>query len=147
MPAAIRVSLSRPARREHLAELVTFAVDAARAVGADDGVRHAVRLAVEEVCLNVMVHGYAGDGAGPLQVEVGRDGDDLVLRIADEARAFDPATLPPPRLDAAAEERRPGGLGWHLVRELMDEVRHEARRPSGNLVTLRKRLGTSATSS
>jgi two-component system cell cycle response regulator DivK len=130
------------AKREHLPELVGFAVNAARAAGAGDEALHAVRLAVEEVCLNVMTHGYAGGGTGgPLRVAVERRDDALVVQISDEAPPFDPARVPRPRLDASVEERELGGLGWHLVRSVMDDVRHEPAHPVGNVVTLIKRLG------
>jgi two-component system cell cycle response regulator DivK len=135
-------ALTRPAVREHLAELVAFAVEAARAVGAGDETRHAVRLAVEEACLNVMTHGYAGRPAGPVSVAVERRDDTLLVRIADEAPLFDPARAPRPRLDAPLEERGPGGLGWYLARDVMDEVRHEPAHPVGNVVTMIKRLGS-----
>lgn len=132
-------TLIRPAKIEHLMELVAFAVEAARAAGAGEEAAHAVHLAVEEVCLNVMTHGYRG-AAGPVRVAVERREDALEIHIADEAPLFDPAHAPRPRLDVPLEERQPGGLGWHLVREVMDEVRHEPAHPVGNVVTLVKRL-------
>ena len=134
-------ALERPGTREHLAELVAFVLDRARAAGAPVETLHLVRLAVEEVCLNVMIHGYARGPAGPLRVAVERRCDTLLIVVADEAPPFDPATAPPPRLDASLDERTPGGLGWHLVRSVMDEVRYERAGPVGNVVTLVKRLG------
>lgn len=137
-PAAV---LSRPGTREHLDELVRFAMSAAAGAGADDEAVHAVRLAVEEVCLNVIVHGYKDDARGFVRVAIERDGDVLLVRVADEAPPFDPAHAPRPKLDVPLEEREPGGLGWHLVRAVTDEVRHEPAHPVGNVVTLVKRLG------
>jgi anti-sigma regulatory factor (Ser/Thr protein kinase) len=49
--------------------------------------------------------------------------------------------VPAPDLAAGWEERDAGGLGWHLVRRLMDEVRHEAPPDGGNRLTLIKHLG------
>lgn len=134
-------SLTRPATLKHLGALVAFAVEAARAAGANDAAAQALRLAVEEVCLNVMTHGYRGGEAGPVRIAVERRGDALEVRIADEAPPFDPALAPRPRLEVPLEAREPGGLGWHLVRAMVDEVRHEPARPKGNVVTLVKRLG------
>jgi two-component system cell cycle response regulator DivK len=138
---AAPAALVRPAAQEHLAELVAFVLDRARAAGTPAETLHAVRLAVEEVCLNVMLHGYAHGSAGPLRVAVERRDDALLVVVADEAPPFDPATAPKPCLDAPLEERAPGGLGWHLVRSVMDEVRYERADPVGNVVTLVKRLG------
>lgn len=134
-------TLTRPGSREYLRELVGFAVDGGRAAGASEAVLEDVRLAVEEVCLNVMTHGYGGGAAGPITVAVERQGDRLVVRISDTAPLFDPAKAPEPVLGADLAVRRPGGLGWHLVRRTMDEVRHEPRQPAGNEVSLIKHLG------
>ena len=134
--------LTRPATLEHLGELVAFAVAFAQAEGAGHEVQQAVRLAVEEVCLNVMTHGYTGGACGPVRVAVERRDDALVVRVADEAPLFDPALVPRPRLDVPLEERASGGLGWHLVRSMMDQVSHEPAGPVGNVVTLVKRLRT-----
>ena len=45
------------------------------------------------------------------------------------------------RIAAAAEERREGGLGWHLIRQTMSEVRH---RPRQHARAARHRRGASA---
>lgn len=99
----------------------------------------AVRLAAEEVFTNILEHGYRGS-AGPVTVSIDCDAGRLRLVLLDEAAAFAPATAPAPDLDAALDDREPGGLGWHLVRQLMDEVTHAPRQPRGNIYTLTKRL-------
>jgi serine/threonine-protein kinase RsbW len=35
--------------------------------------------------------------------------------------------VPAPRLDAPVEERKPGGLGLHLVKSVVDRVTYEYR--------------------
>ncbi len=136
-PAA---ACERPARLEHLAALVEHAVARCRSHGGSEGACADVRLAVEEVCVNIMSHGYGAGEAGPIRVAVTEHRRALVITIADEAPAFDPAAAPPPDLTSNWQDRREGGLGWHLVRSVMDEVRHAARQPRGNVVTLIKSL-------
>ena len=61
----------------------------------------------------------------------------LVLR--DDAPPFDPLSLAAPDLAAGLDERSMGGLGIHLVRELVDEVSY--RRVDGrNELTLSKHI-------
>ena len=68
-----------------------------------------------------------------------RDGEELVLEISDDGKPFDPTQAPPPKLNAALEERRIGGLGVYLVRTMMDEIAY--RRSDGrNHLVMRKRL-------
>jgi serine/threonine-protein kinase RsbW len=100
----------------------------------------ALSLAADEVCTNIVRHGYAARGAGPITLAVGADAGALRLTIVDAAPAFDPAAAPPPDVAAPWEERPEGGLGWFLVRRVVDEVRYE-RRGAANVVTLVKHAG------
>jgi serine/threonine-protein kinase RsbW len=133
----------RPARMEHLPDLVEFAAQGVREAGAgvDAATLHDIRLAVSEVCANVVEHGYAGGAGGPISIETAVTAERLVVRIEDDAPVFDPSTLPPPDTGSDWERRQPGRVGWHLVYSVMDEVRHESRGERGNVVILAKRLG------
>jgi serine/threonine-protein kinase RsbW len=127
---------------EHLPELVEFAAQGARDAGAggDAAALHDIRLAVSEVCANVVEHGYPG-GGGWISVETTATAEHFVVRIEDDAPVFDPSTLPPPDTGSGWERRGPGKVGWHLVYGVMDEVRHEARGECGNVVILARRIG------
>ena len=97
----------------------------------------AIRLAVEEAFTNIYKHGYAG-GEGPVAVHVDVAPRQVVATLADEAPAFDPANAPIPDLDSGWSERRTGGLGCHLLRQMMDEVKYARRGERGNVLTLVK---------
>ena len=132
------------ARRERLAELLAFVQRACERAALDPEVAFDVRLATEEVVTNVIEHGYAGeDPPGPVAVRFRRDPGQVVVTVDDLARPFDPATIRPADPTAPLEARRIGGLGWHFVTRVMDEVRHEHRHPRGNRLTLVKRLPSS----
>ncbi|HEV7993250.1 MAG TPA: ATP-binding protein [Gemmatimonadaceae bacterium] len=130
----------RDARREHLAELLAFIDGACARAGLDPDIRFDVRLATEEVVTNVIEHGYAGMPTGPVTVRFQCEPARVIVTVDDLARPFDPALVPRPDTAAPIEQRRSGGLGWHLVHQIMDEVRHEPRTPMGNRLTLVKRL-------
>jgi serine/threonine-protein kinase RsbW len=128
------------ARPEHLAELLAFVDRACARAGLDRDVAFDVRLAAKEVVTNVIEHGYAGMPPGPITVRFRREPSRVIVTVDDLARPFDPALAPRPDVAAPIEQRRSGGLGWHLVHQVMDEVRHEPRTPQGNRLTLVKRL-------
>lgn len=96
----------------------------------------AIRLAVEEAFTNIYKHGYAG-GDGPVAVHVDIAPRQIVATLVDEAPAFDPADAAAPDLDSPWDKRRTGGLGCHLLRQMMDEVKY-ARRERDNVLTLVK---------
>ncbi|OOY52425.1 ATP-binding SpoIIE family protein phosphatase [Solemya velum gill symbiont] len=95
-------------------------------------------LAVGEAVMNVVQHGFDEGGAeGRITLEVCKERDGLLFRLMDNAPSMDPAEVTPRDLD----DIRPGGLGTHFIRELMDSV--EFMPPpagSGNLLEMRKRI-------
>ena len=128
-----------PASSVALGRVMAFIAETSRELGLDAGTAHAVRLAVEEVFTNICAHGHRDTEPGPVEVEVMTSPEGVVVTVSDRAAVFDPSTAPTPDLDADWQDRPLGGLGWHLVRQVMDEVEHRARPGGGNVVTLVKR--------
>lgn len=84
-------------------------------------------LAVEEIVSNVIKYGFeAGDEReDAIDIALSLDGDSLAIRVADRGRPFDPlADAPEPDIDADVEDRPIGGLGVHIVKTVMAEVRY-----------------------
>jgi serine/threonine-protein kinase RsbW len=132
-----RVARIQDARLEDLPALAALVEESCRS--ADAETLFALKLAVEEVFTNIVTHGYRGQ-PGPVTVTVARDAGGIAVTLEDQAPSFDPALAPVPDLESDWEDRPLGGLGWHLVRQLVDEVRHRPRETGGNEVTLIKRL-------
>lgn len=108
--------------------------------GISDSDAFDLRLAIEEVCTNVMMHGYTQQRPGPLEVSLCADDEAVTVVISDRAEPFDPEAAPMPDLEAPPEQRQVGGLGWHLVRRIVDQVVYRYDVTDGNTVTLIKRL-------
>jgi len=58
--------------------------------------------------------------------------------VTDSAPAFDPLSLPDPELDGDIEDRKIGGLGIYLVRQVMDTISYRYENGK-NILTLEKR--------
>lgn len=94
-----------------------------------------VALAVDEALCNVMRHGYKRRTDQPIWVKVwpldagwaeaveGAEAAAIRIVIEDQAEQVDPAVIRSRNLD----EIRPGGLGVHIIKEVMDEARYEKR--------------------
>ena len=52
---------------------------------------------MDEAVTNIIMHGYRG-AEKPIEIDMAREGDDLVVRIYDEAPLYDPTAEPPPDL-------------------------------------------------
>lgn len=127
------------ARVERLPALLRHVEQTCERGGVDPETREALRLAVEEVCVNVIKHGYSGRTPGPIRLACAVLPDEVRVTVTDEAPPFDPARVQRPDLESAWEERPVGGLGWHLVRQVTDEVHHEVTAQGGNRLVLVKR--------
>lgn len=128
------------ARPKDIGDLLDFVDAFCRQADISDNDAFDLRLAIEEVCTNVMMHGYTQQRPGPLEVSLCADSDSVVIAVMDRAEPFDPEHAPRPDLEASPEQRQVGGLGWHLVRRVVDQIIYRYDVTYGNTVTLVKRL-------
>ena len=98
-----------------------------------------INLALEEIVANVMLYAYPDNKSGQVMVESWRADDKICFSISDSGKPFDPTQQKEADVTLSAEEREIGGLGIHLVRQLMDEIRYE-RKDEKNVLILSKKL-------
>ena len=82
-------------------------------------------LALEEVFMNVVLHGSPRGTAPRVEVSLLLSESELTMTVEDDGPPFDPLVLPPPDLTAGLAERPVGGQGVHLVRQMMDAVSYQ----------------------
>lgn len=129
------VSLTFCSKPDRLKLLRCVVRDAADLVGLDDESTDAVVLAVNEACMNVIQHGYAMRPDGRIDITIVQEGDAMVFLLRDYAKPVDIAEVCSRNLD----DIRPGGLGVHLIKTLMDESTFlELPRGDGNLLQMKK---------
>ena len=96
-------------------------------------------LALEEIFVNIVVHG-TGPGSTPLvEVSLSWAAPSVVMTVEDDGPPFDPLSVPPPDVTAGLADRRVGGLGVFLVRKTMDTVSY-TRSAGRNQLRIAKRL-------
>jgi glutamate/tyrosine decarboxylase-like PLP-dependent enzyme/anti-sigma regulatory factor (Ser/Thr protein kinase) len=134
----ISTPLRIPADLERLAEIRRFVKERAMTLGVDPDLLPDLLLAVDEAATNSIVHGYKGR-EGFVEIEVGREGDALLVRLRDEAAPFDPTSVPPLDVTLPPEQRVLEGVGIYLIRQAMDEMTHRITLQRGNELTLVKR--------
>jgi hypothetical protein len=64
--------------------------------------------------------------------------------LACQSRPFDPEDAQPADVEAGWEERRIGGLGWHLVKRAVDDLSYATDADGSNRLVLVKHLGAAA---
>lgn len=109
----------------------------AHALPAD--VRRSLNVALDELLANALSHGRTGRDPCSMTVEVQLDQERVTVILTDDGAPFDPFGRDAPDTTLSVEERAIGGLGIHLVGQLMDQVSYQ-RREGNNVVVLVKQL-------
>jgi anti-anti-sigma factor len=95
-------------------------------------------MAADEWCTNIVEHGFSRlNRLGRIEVVCAHRGSEFVIVIDDDAPHFDPTKLRDVDPATPLEDREPGGLGWMLIRKVMDEVTYQYR-DSRNFLTMIK---------
>ena len=98
-----------------------------------------INLAIEEAVVNVIDYAYPSGVQGDIRLCAIANKDTLTFVISDDGKPFDPTTRAEVDITLSAEERNIGGLGIHLVRNIMDTVSYE-RKDNQNVLTLIKQV-------
>jgi len=106
-----------PAIPERLCLMRVLVKRAAEEVGCSEDLVDNLVIAVNEACMNVITHAYKGQEAGEIVLEIHNNGSQIIFRLTDSAEPIDLDKVEPRDL----EDVRPGGLGVHFIREIMDD--------------------------
>jgi anti-sigma regulatory factor (Ser/Thr protein kinase) len=132
-------TLNVDARVESLAAVRAFVERACKLAGVDAASCFDLKLAVDEACANIIAHGYQGRTGGSIRIACASDEGSVRVTIVDRGRSFAPAELPEADVTSDWKQRPLGGLGWHLIRQSVDEIDYEPDPAGGNRLTLVKR--------
>ena len=93
-----------------------------------------ILLAVDEALTNIIRHSYQGT-PGKMTVDLDVTPEKVEIVLEDQGKRFDPTQVPPPELP----RHKPGGLGVHFIRTIMDEMLYDAAATDRNRLRLIKR--------
>ena len=97
-----------------------------------------VRLAVEELVVNIVDYAYPDGEEGYLDVDITRDDGGITLRFIDGGVPFNPLQTDMPDTSLPISQRKIGGLGILFVTKVMDSVTYEYA-GGQNILTVKKR--------
>jgi anti-sigma regulatory factor (Ser/Thr protein kinase) len=104
-------------------------------MGWDDADCRAITLALGEAVANIIRHAYHDSAAGWIELECRESADGLEFILLDKGDPVDRAKVCARALGCD----QPGGLGTHIIKDVMDTVSYEAT-PEGNRFIATKRF-------
>lgn len=122
---------------DHVSEVREFVGRIGEELALDRQVIFELQLAVEEACSNVVFHAYDGQG-GDLEVSIEPVEGGVQVVMRDWGATFDPQAVCTPDVQAPLDQRPLGGLGLHIMRQMMDRVDFQFDKDEGNTLTLVK---------
>ena len=132
-------SLTLPNDVQTIQLLNEFVDNVCEAAGFDMSECMRMNLAIEEAVVNVMNYAYPKGVKGMVNIDATISDKGLKFVISDNGTPFDPTAKEEVDTTLSAEERGIGGLGIHLIRQIMDSINYE-HIDGRNVLTLLKRI-------
>lgn len=111
----------------------------ANQLGLSEKMCMSLKLALEEAVTNIILYAYPGEKNKEIIIQFEIVADLLKIIITDTGLPFDPTQKEMPDLTLPIQERPIGGLGIHLVREIMTDVNY-IRKGDKNVLTMFKSI-------
>lgn len=101
-----------------------------------------MNLALEEIVVNIISYGYKTKEVRWIKVDLLIDENELILKTEDDGQSFDPTKVPEADIDVPLEKRILGGLGIHIVKNIVDEMEYK-RVDNKNIFVMKKNIKSS----
>jgi serine/threonine-protein kinase RsbW len=123
---------------QELGRLMELVGDFCQAEGMDGDAAFELTLVLEELFTNAVRHGGCEGMKSAVAITLRHMGEgEVSVDYRDRGRPFDPMTAPPPDLHTPLEDRKSGGLGIHLVKQIMHDLQYQ-RSGEWNRITMRR---------
>jgi anti-sigma regulatory factor (Ser/Thr protein kinase) len=111
---------------ESVADIYRYSEEVMAVSDIDESVRFPVHLAMEELFVNLVHYNPGARRDILIDIEVASSG--VVVTITDyDAAEFDVTRERPVDTGASLRERKPGGLGLHLIQQMVDTLEYDYR--------------------
>lgn len=118
-----KIKFSVFANKENLKEIRSFVRGQLKHVNAADADKEQVVLAIDEACVNAIVHGNNNDNDSFFDVELELTSEKICVRIYDNGKGTASYQACMEKgIEQLINEKSKGGMGLKLIYSVMDEV-------------------------
>ena len=94
-----------------------------------------LNLVLEEIFTNIVNYGFKDSASHDIHITFQYDKQEITITIIDDGIPFNPLeAVQPPVLNAGIEDTPVGGLGFHIVRQLMDKINYKRENNKNHLI-------------
>jgi serine/threonine-protein kinase RsbW len=133
MPASLALTLEN--RMDEVPRLVELVDAFGTATRLSDDLSFRVTATLDEVVTNIVRHAFTTEGGHHILLRLEVADGTVTAVVEDDGPPFDPRTRPPVNVHAPIAERRPGGMGVHLVKTMTQRLEYE-RSNDRNVLTM-----------
>lgn len=130
----IYLKMDLPAKQESVSKVIDAINEKLESVDCSEENRKIIDVVIDEICVNIVDYAYDGqDGNMEVEAEIGPNY--IKMKFLDSGKEFNPLLVKEPSEDDLLVE---GGLGIHLVRNMVGSMEYEYRDGKNCLTILRK---------
>jgi serine/threonine-protein kinase RsbW len=122
-----------------LARVNQFIEELGDELGLDMELQMNLNLVMEEMVSNIIFYAYPEGSVADIDVTAESNGNELILVLSDQGKAFDPTLKDDADPNVNPALRDIGGMGIFIVKNIMNEVTYQ-RLAGKNLLTMRKNI-------
>ncbi|MFO7721863.1 MAG: ATP-binding protein [Bacteroidales bacterium] len=126
--------LELPNEISALERLTKFVDNLAEQWNLPDSLVMKLNLALEEAFTNIVNYAFSDDLFHPISVIFSKDNGLIRIELLDDGIAYDPTGMEDPDTQLPMSERKIGGLGIFLIKQMMDSVTYKREGDKNHLI-------------
>ncbi len=135
-----KASITVKTNRDELINIATFVEEIGNREDWPFELVFRINLVLEELGLNIIDYAHDDGGDHEFDISLTCGENAITIELVDDGKAFDPLSdAPKVDIESNLEDRRVGGLGLHLVRTTVDEMKYRREHGKNHLTLVARR--------
>lgn len=107
---------------KNLQEIREFVISQSINFGFNDSISQNIALSVDEACTNLIKYAFEYNTENKICIKIETNSNEFNVLISDRGNSFNPMVVSSPVMQDYFKNMKPGGLGIHIMRTLMDDI-------------------------